>query len=209
MSVSGSDDLLRMTGQTVLPGDLRPPRCALAPASDEQVLKRAYSCFPSGVVAVCCFFPDGAPPHGQSVDGVSPDAADGVRLVGMAASAFTTVSLHPPLVSLCVQNSSTTWPQLRDAPAIGVSVFASDQGALCRQMAGPADHRFDGLHPYGTDAGALFVPGAAAVLSCTVHAEIPAGDHTVVLLRIESLACDPGVDPLVFHASTFRALEAR
>ena len=74
----------------------------LSPASDAQALKRAYSCFPSGVVAVSSRIetPDGDP-----------------ILLGMAASAFTTVSLAPPLVSLCVQNSSTTWPRLRSAPA--------------------------------------------------------------------------------------------
>lgn len=167
----------------------------LAPASDAAMLKRAYSCFPSGVVAVCCEVP--------GIDG------GGSELLGMAASAFTTVSLDPPLVSLCVQNTSTTWPRLRSAPEIGVSVFASDQSDLCRQLAGPAEHRFDGIEPFGTAGGAAFIPKAAATLSCSLHNEIPAGDHTLVLLRIEALDADPTVDPLVFHASTFRALEAR
>ncbi|AZG45599.1 flavin reductase family protein [Gordonia insulae] len=165
----------------------------LAPATDSAVLKRAYSCFPSGVVAVAC-----------RIDG--PDGTS--ALVGMAASAFTTVSLDPPLVSLCVQNTSTTWPRLRSAPAIGVSVFSRDQSDLCRQLAGPSDARFTGITPSGTDDGSVFIPDAAAALSCSLHNEIPAGDHTLVLLRIEALRCDPGVEPLVFHASTFRSLEA-
>ncbi|WAC54320.1 flavin reductase family protein [Gordonia sp. SL306] len=166
----------------------------LSPAADIDVLKRAYSCFPSGVVAVACRVAgaDGAP-----------------ELVGMAASAFTTVSLDPPLVSLCVQNSSTTWPRLRAAPAIGVSVFARDQSDLCRQLAGPSHARFSGITPSGTDDGAVFIPDAAACLSCSLHNEIPAGDHTLVLLRIEALQYDAGVEPLVFHASTFRSLEVR
>ena len=53
------------------------------------------------------------------------------------------------------------------------------------------------------------MPDAAAHLSCTIHNEIQAGDHTVVLLEIETLRADPDIEPLVFHASTFRALEAR
>lgn len=171
-----------------------PTATDLAPAADADALKRTYSCFPSGVVAVCC--------HLDNADG-EPE------LVGMAASAFTTVSLDPPLVSLCVQNSSTTWPRLKTAPAIGVSVFAQDQSDLCRQLAGPSGDRFAGISPTGTDDGAVFIPDAAAHLSCSLHNEIPAGDHTLVLLRIEALRCDPGVEPLVFHASTFRSLEAR
>lgn len=166
----------------------------LASATDPGALKRAFSCFPSGVVAVCCRI---VGPTGET------------ELVGMAASAFTTVSLDPPLVSVCVQNSSSTWPRLRDAPAIGVSVFAHDQSHLCRQLAGPAESRFDDITPFGTDDGALFIPESAATLVCSLHNELPAGDHTLVLLRIEALDCDPDVEPLVFHASTFRALEAR
>ncbi|MFW0795947.1 flavin reductase family protein [Gordonia sp. CPCC 205515] len=166
----------------------------LSPAADESALKRAYSCFPSGVVAVCCRIPH-------------PDGV--LESVGMAASAFTTVSLDPPLVSVCVQNTSTTWPRLRGAAAIGLSVFAHDQSDLCRQLAGPSEDRFVGITPFATDDGALFIPAAAANLSCSLYKEIPAGDHTLVLLRIEALRCDPGVEPLVFHASTFRSLEAR
>ncbi len=161
----------------------------LAPTTDAAELRQAYSAFPSGVVAVACEL-DGSP-------------------VGMAASAFSTVSLDPPLVSLCVQNTSSTWPRLREVPIIGVSVFASDQASLCRQLAGPAEHRFDGIEPVHAHGDAVFVPGAAASLACSLYNEIPAGDHTVVLLRIEALQSDPGVEPLVFHASTFRALEAR
>lgn len=169
------------------------PHSGLVSASDEVALKRAYSCFPSGVVGVCCHHTSPA----------------GTELVGMAASAFTSVSLNPPLVSVCVQNTSTTWPRLRAAGTIGVSVFAHDQDQVCRRLAGPAAHRFDGITPLGAGDGALFIPGAAAHLSCTIDSEIPAGDHVLVLLRIRRLDSDPGVEPLVFHASTFRALQAR
>ncbi|RPA60086.1 flavin reductase [Gordonia oryzae] len=182
----------------------------LAPASDEDALKRAYSCFPSGVVAVCCH--RGAPeprPPSDGNDSTGPSDSTGPELVGMAASAFTSVSLDPPLVSVCVQNTSTTWPRLRDAGTVGVSVFAHDQAQLCRQLAGPALRRFDDIEPLGSDDGALFIPGAAAHLSCTIESEILAGDHLLVLLRIQRLDADPTVEPLVFHASTFRALQAR
>lgn len=162
---------------------------ALQPATDGAALRRAYSCFPSGVVGVCAQI-DGAP-------------------VGMAASSFATVSLQPALVSLCVQHTSSTWPRLRSAPSLGLSVFAADQEAPCTRLAGPADHRFDGFEPLVADTGSVFVPGAAAVLDCTVYSEVPAGDHVLVLLRIDTLDADPAVEPLVFHASTFRALEAR
>lgn len=159
----------------------------LEPAESPAALRRAFSCFPSGVVAVCAH-------------------EGGSAFLGMAASSFSTVSLDPPLVSVCVQNTSTTWPWLRARATVGVSVFAHDQSDLCRQLAGPAPERFTGVELLSTDDGALFVAGAAAHLSCGLHAEFPGGDHLVVLLRIRSLAADPQLDPLVFHASTFRTL---
>ncbi len=159
----------------------------LMPAESPEALRRAFSCFPSGVVAVCAH------------DG-------GSTFVGMAASSFSTVSLDPPLVSVCVQNTSTTWQRLRSHRTVGVSVFAHDQSDLCRQLAGPAPHRFTDVALLSTEDGALFVDGAAAHLACELHAEYPGGDHTVVLLRILSLSANPAVDPLVFHASSFRSL---
>lgn len=162
---------------------------ALAPVSDHAALKQAYSCFPTGVVAVCRRTEDGD--------------------IGMSASAFTTVSLDPPLVSVCVRNGSSTWPQLAKADRVGVSVFASHQGEACRRLAGPPESRFENVHMSATESGALFIAGGSAQLECSVHSEIPAGDHIVVLLRIHALRSDPNVDPLVFHASTFRALETR
>ncbi|MGB3696725.1 MAG: flavin reductase family protein [Gordonia sp. (in: high G+C Gram-positive bacteria)] len=162
----------------------------LRPVTDSAALKRAFSCFPSGVVAVCRRADDGSAP------------------IGMSASAFTTVSLDPPLVSVCVRRGSTTWPVLRTG-TVGVSVFAAHQGEVCRRLAGPPEQRFDDVRPISDESGAVFIPGAAAHLECTVFNEIEAGDHYVVLLQIAALRCDPEVEPLVFHASTFRALEAR
>ncbi|MCK0439624.1 flavin reductase family protein [Gordonia alkaliphila] len=169
----------------------------LVPVGDPGALKRAYSCFPSGVVAVC---------RRTTVDG--PDFPAGTD-IGMAASSFTTVSLDPPLVSVAVRHESATWPLLRDADELGVSVFAEHQGDLARQLAGHPDRRFARVRPVALSSGALFIPGGTAHLLCTVAGELPAGDHTVVLLEIQSLRSDPTVEPLVFHASTFRALEAR
>lgn len=196
-----------MSTTDVSPSPVITAHAALASAADDAALKRAYSCFPSGVVAVCAHLGD--TPDGDTAGADTAGTNTESAMIGMAASAFTSVSLDPPLVSVCVQLSSTTWPRLRHARALGVSVFAADQSVLCRQLAGPAERRFDGITPLGTDDGALFIPEAAAHLSCTVESEITAGDHLLILMRIHALAADPNVDPLVFHASTFRALAAR
>jgi flavin reductase (DIM6/NTAB) family NADH-FMN oxidoreductase RutF len=160
----------------------RPLAATTAPAE----LRRAFSCFPSGVAAVC------AEIHGA--------------LVGMAVSSFTSVSLDPPLVSICIDRSSRTWPHLRTAARIGVSVLADDQRETCRQLSARDGDRFEYLHLETTPDHAVFLVGASAWLDCTVHTTLEAGDHHVVLLQVEALSADPSTDPLVFHASRFHRL---
>lgn len=162
---------------------------ALEPVlGDPGVLRAAYGCFPSGVAAVCAV-----------IDDVP---------VGMAASSFTSVSMTPPLVSVCIQDSSTTWPRLRGATRLGVSVLAADHDAACRSLSAKHGDRFAGVDWEPTSDGAVFVHGATAWLDCTVDAELPAGDHGIVLLRIHALRAEPAAAPLVFHGSRFRTLAA-
>ena len=160
----------------------------LDPVADTAVLRQAYGCFPSGVTAVCAVR-DGAP-------------------VGIAASSFTSVSVDPPLVSLCVQSTSTTWPQLADRERLGVSVLGSTQGAACRQIASKTHDRFAGVGWGATAQGAVLLHDAAAWLDCSVYEVLPAGDHKLVLLRVHALRMHSDIAPLVFHASGFRGLAA-
>lgn len=153
---------------------------------DEPGLRRALACFPSGVAAVC-----------TEVDGTA---------VGLAASSFTSVSMQPPLVSVSVRHASTTWPALRTGRRLGLSVLAEGQETICRQLAGPTDSRFSAAEWLSTTEGSVFVVGAALWLDCSIHAEVPAGDHDVVLLQIHRLRVEPDVAPLVFHDSRFRRL---
>jgi flavin reductase (DIM6/NTAB) family NADH-FMN oxidoreductase RutF len=159
-----------------------------ATALDGPILRQAFSCFPSGVTALCGLVA-GEP-------------------VGMAASSFTSVSLDPPLCLVCVANTSSTWAQLRTAGRLGVSVLSSDHDDACVSLSARDGDRFAGVSWKATPEGAVLVHGASAWLECAVEQEVPAGDHQVVLLRILSLEADPDVAPLVFHRSCLRQLVA-
>lgn len=153
---------------------------------DGAQLRRAYGCFPSGVAAVCA-----------DVDG-SP--------VGVAASSFTTVSVEPPLVSVSMRHESTTWPVLRTGRRLGLSVLAEGQEDICRRLAGKADERFLETAWLGSEEGGVFVEGASLWLDCSIHAEVPAGDHDVILLLVHGIRVESDRPPLVFYASNFRRL---
>ena len=157
-------------------------------SADPGLLRRAFGCFPSGVTAVCAMV-DGEP-------------------VGMAASSFTSVSVTPPLVSVCFQESSATWPRLRDRPRLGISVLAEGHDDICMNLSRKCGNRFADIAWDRASRGGVFVHGATAWLECSLYSEVPAGDHTVALLEIHGLRADPEAAPLVFHGSRFRRLAA-
>lgn len=153
---------------------------------DHEVLRSAFAAFPSGVTAVC--------------------ATRGDDVVGLAASSFTSVSLHPPLVSVCIARTSTTWPVLRAGGHLGVSVLAEDQDQLARQFAARVTDRFAGVRYTPRPSGAVLVDHSCLWLECTVFDELPAGDHVIALLEVQAITTFPERSPLIFHSSEFRQL---
>jgi flavin reductase (DIM6/NTAB) family NADH-FMN oxidoreductase RutF len=151
-------------------------------------LREAFGHFPSGVIAIAA-------------------DVDGTR-VGLAASTFVPVSLEPPLVSFCVQNTSTTWPRLKDRPRLGISVLGESHDDAARALAARTGDRFAGLHTVSSDNGAVFIDGTSVWLESTIEQLVPAGDHTIVILRVNDITVHPEVAPIIFHRSTFRRLGA-
>lgn len=156
--------------------------------AETSALRRAYGAFPSGVAAICALR-DGAP-------------------VGIVASSFVAVSMNPPLVSICAQHTSSTWPLLADRPRLGLSVLAATHDRACQQIASKTGDRFAGIEYTATNQGAVLLHDAAAWLDCSIHTVITAGDHDLVLLRVQALQTHDDVAPLVFHGSRLRALPA-
>lgn len=171
------------------PSDVTAPRGLTTNQDlDPQRLRRAFGTFPTGVVAVAA-----------EVDG---------RTTGLAASSFTSVSLDPPLVSFSVANTSQTWPDLRRAAHLGVTILADHHGDACRQLAGPVERRFDGVRISASDQGAVTLDEGLARFDCTIYREVEAGDHVIVLLRLHAVehSADEHGNPLVFHRSGFGRL---
>jgi flavin reductase (DIM6/NTAB) family NADH-FMN oxidoreductase RutF len=158
----------------------------VGPSLEPSRLRRVFGAFPSGVTVLAA-----------TVDS---------EPIGMAASSFTSVSLDPPLVSVCVATQSRTWPELRRARRIGVSVLADVHEEASRQLSAKDGDRFAGLPWRHSEDNAMFLGGAAAWLDCSVEREVEAGDHSIVMLRIHDLDGDVEVAPLVFHASRYRRL---
>jgi flavin reductase (DIM6/NTAB) family NADH-FMN oxidoreductase RutF len=149
-------------------------------------LREAFGHFPSGVIAIAA-------------------EIDGTR-VGLAASTFVPVSLDPPLVSFCVQNSSETWPKLTNLPSLGISVLGESHDAAARTLAAKTGDRFAGLQTVSRESGAVFIEGTSVWLESAIEQLVPAGDHTIVILRVCDITVHADVAPIVFHRSAFRRL---
>lgn len=153
----------------------------------QRTLRQALSMFPTGVVAVSALR-DGSP-------------------VGLSMNSFSSVSLEPALVSVCIAKTSKTWPLLHGIPRLGVSVLSSEQGALCRRLSSKTGERFESGEWHARDSGAVLINDATLWLECSVYSTVEAGDHDVVLLSVHDSELFPEIEPLVFHQSTFRELQ--
>ena len=158
-----------------------------ASTRDGAGLRRVLGTFPTGIVAVAAL-----------VDRVP---------TGLTANSFVAVSLDPPLVSVCVRRSSRTWPALRDAERLGISVLGAHQERASRRLSAPVANRFAGLTWRATGAGAVVLRGSSAWFDCGVEQRLDAGDHELVLLRVHDFGFDPRVPPLVLCGSTYRRLD--
>lgn len=162
-----------------------PPEAALSLR-----LRRAFSSFPTGVVAVCALRDGDDTP------------------VGMAMNSFTSISLDPALVAISVANTSRTWPKLTEATSVGVSVLGHGQEQASRSLSAREGDRFENIDWVADASGAVHLEGAALWLTCHYHHMVEAGDHTIALLGIDGLQHFDDVEPLVFHQSRYRSIVA-
>ncbi len=127
---------------------------------------------------------------------------------GMTANAFSSVSLEPQLVLVCVDHKARTHAHLHAKKRFGVNILAEDQRAVSDYYARPdRDHdqaeqevgaRFDRT-PHGTPV----LHGALAYLECRLHTVQDAGDHTIFIAEVEDLVVREG-NPLVFFQGKYR-----
>ena len=133
------------------------------------------------------------------------------RPAGLTASAFTSVSLHPPMILVCVAQNAQSYEALRAADRFAVNILGQSQESLSNRFAtksSSAAEKFEGI---GTKPGVLGLPlldDALAHLECiTVHA-YPGGDHTIFVGQIEAGASRDGAEPLLYYRGRYRQLSS-
>jgi flavin reductase (DIM6/NTAB) family NADH-FMN oxidoreductase RutF len=135
---------------------------------------------------------------------------DGGRIEGMTANAFTSVSLEPLLVLVCVDQKARTHAHLQTRKRFGVNVLSQEQRKISEHYA-QADRDASRA---GTEAGARFdrtrhgtpvLHGALAYFECRLQSTHDAGDHTIFIAEVEDVVIHEG-SPLVYFQSDYHAI---
>mgnify|MGYP001304070068 CR=1 FL=1 len=116
---------------------------------------------------------------------------------GMTVSAFSSLSLEPPLVLVCLDQTATLLPHLHAAGAFGVSILGAAQRDLSRRFARQTSDRFDGVAFTREASGPALLDGAVAHLECRCVAAHPGGDHVIIVGEVLGARTFPG-EPLVY-----------
>ena len=125
------------------------------------------------------------------------------RPEGLLVNSLSSVSLEPPLIAFSPSRRSLTWVRMRAAGRFGVNVLGAAAAEYARHAARPGADRFAGLTWELTEHGVPVLPDALAFLQCRVEATHPAGDHWIVVGRVEEVRMSASGDPLVFFAGAF------
>jgi flavin reductase (DIM6/NTAB) family NADH-FMN oxidoreductase RutF len=157
------------------------------PQTDSRALRNALGRFATGIAVVTAIDPDGHP-------------------IGLTVNSFSAVSLEPPLVLWCLDNSSHNLEAFRRASHHGINILSVEQLDISNRFATwPAD-RFVGLPWQPGLGGAPIFPDCCATFEVANETAHPGGDHTIFIGRIEGFTESLDLDPLLFHAGRYRNL---
>ena len=128
---------------------------------------------------------------------------------GLIVNSLASVSLDPPLVSFCPSRSSLTWSRMRRTRRFGVNVLGRVHEPFARRATPAGADRFADLDWTLGPRGVPLLTDALATFECETVAEHPAGDHWIVVGRVEDARLAPVNEPLVFFAGDFSTLSSR
>jgi flavin reductase (DIM6/NTAB) family NADH-FMN oxidoreductase RutF len=123
----------------------------------------------------------------------------------MTASSLASVSLHPPLVSVCIDHTADLHDTIAASERFVVNILESGQEALSRRFADQHEDRFEGVGYHRSPEGLVLLDGALAHIECERHATYPGGDHTIILGRVIGGGTADG-RPLLYYRGGYATL---
>ena len=154
---------------------------------DPRTLRDALGCFATGVTVVTCVDAGGQP-------------------AGLTVNSFTSVSLDPPLLLVCVHKNAASADALTSAPFFAINVLQTGQRPASITFSTRGEDRF-GMTPWSRgEAGAPILEESLCVFECERFAVYDGGDHHILVGQVVKASFDASLDPLLFFRGRYRRL---
>jgi flavin reductase (DIM6/NTAB) family NADH-FMN oxidoreductase RutF len=154
---------------------------------DPRTLRDALGCFATGVTVVTCVASDGTP-------------------AGLTVNSFTSVSLDPPLLLVCLHRMAASSGALVEATHFAINVLQNGQQPASMRFATRDEDRF-GTTPWSRgEAGAPILADSLGVFECERYAVYDGGDHHILVGQVVKASFDASLDPLLYFRGRYRRL---
>jgi flavin reductase (DIM6/NTAB) family NADH-FMN oxidoreductase RutF len=154
---------------------------------DPVELRRAFGTFVTGVTVVTTRDEDGLPR-------------------GMTANSFTSVSLDPPLLLVCIGKTASSFPAFHSTDSFAVNVLHDRQKDVASVFASKSASKFEAVSHDAIHTGAPVLSDSLTWFDCTVHDRVDAGDHVILIGRVHAFGTSPAA-PLGFCRGRFASVE--
>lgn len=125
---------------------------------------------------------------------------------GMTVSAFSSVSLDPPLVLICIGHDASIYSVMQKATHFIVNILSEGQEALARRFAEPGSNRFAGIGYTRGKNGVAVLDEVLGQIECGIAARHEAGDHDIIIGAVEVAVANEG-KPLLYYRGGYAQLE--
>ncbi|GAB4448281.1 MAG: flavin reductase family protein [Chloroflexi bacterium OHK40] len=127
------------------------------------------------------------------------------RLSGITVSSFTSLSLRPTLVLICIDHRASSHAAIAEAGAFAVNILAEGQEYLSRRFASAEAEKFTAGTYELSPRGLPLLRGALARIECTLQSTLPGGDHSIFVGEVVAASCHDG-RPLLYYRSGYHTL---
>ncbi len=157
------------------------------PDNDKIALRQALGAFATGVTIVTTRAPESGEP------------------VGFTANSFTSVSLEPPLLLVCLAHTAASYKMFCAAESFAVNVLAAEQQETAMLFATRGADKFGPTLWHPGAMGAPLIEGCLARFDCAMHQRVAAGDHDIIMGRVIGFSRHEG-EALLYHGGAFQRL---
>lgn len=151
-------------------------------AVQSRIFREALSRFPSGVTVVTTTDDEG-------------------QCWGFTANAFSSLSINPPLVLVCLADSADCYPAFMDAERFAINILSNRHEQLAMRFATKGAEKFAGEEFDDDPFGLPVLADSVATLRCSTHARLDGGDHVILVGRVEETKYNDNIPMLYFRGA--------